>query len=587
MKLGFLDSNNSEEIKNHIVKLANSLAKSVNSIKHTFTEKQLENLSDALAVAETLKMNFAKMDGEEIKGSTKRFSKLVKAVFQEDVSPSDLRTEIKKNQGNLVKPVEPRSEGEGKRLGDTYKDMPSNVYQDKHCSAIPEALVAERIMRDLYDNFYHTAQDAYDGYCQTNGAYVYASARQKVRLAQLLRFYGFLIKADQWEKEADDNYKEWKKQHEDYGKGERNPEDRLISHAGKKSSTEYCGKCKKSTKHVVHASKNACTCNACGTKKKIVKRNATSKEAQEWISNKISKLVDEGKDRDQAVAIAHSMARQKGFDVPKKGQYDPRMTLEEGGYADQPDTPTATELVKTGMYNYACEGCGYEEQHDEENGEYNCPKCGAMLKYSDMQKYGEDPARIEEHGKIPSPVEGLPGNSPTESLHDDMSSTLNESYDPGKGKSDTTITNTPERYRTMRLNVEAVAKIDEEFAKHMNKVGMKSVTSEFILKRFAAAPWNLYEGLDPNDPEFQAKFRERMDAWQEGKKKYDEKQHQEYEKQFEGMSPYERKEKEEEMTRQKLQEIITRLSQPERETDPSAPWASDLERDIDVEGQTY
>lgn len=43
-----------------------------------------------------------------------------------------------------------------------------------------------------------------------------------------------------------------------------------------------------------------------------------SKEAREWISAKIAKLVREGKPRDQAVAIAHSMARDKGYAVASK-----------------------------------------------------------------------------------------------------------------------------------------------------------------------------------------------------------------------------------------------------------------------------
>ena len=44
----------------------------------------------------------------------------------------------------------------------------------------------------------------------------------------------------------------------------------------------------------------------------------TSDEAQKWISRKIRKLINEGKERDQAAAIAYSMARDKGYDVPEK-----------------------------------------------------------------------------------------------------------------------------------------------------------------------------------------------------------------------------------------------------------------------------
>lgn len=43
-----------------------------------------------------------------------------------------------------------------------------------------------------------------------------------------------------------------------------------------------------------------------------------SPEAQDWISNKIKILVGEGKSQEQAAAIAYSMAREKGYDVPEK-----------------------------------------------------------------------------------------------------------------------------------------------------------------------------------------------------------------------------------------------------------------------------
>ncbi len=43
-----------------------------------------------------------------------------------------------------------------------------------------------------------------------------------------------------------------------------------------------------------------------------------SKEAQEYISNKISKLNDEGYENPQAVAMAYSYAKKAGYRVPKK-----------------------------------------------------------------------------------------------------------------------------------------------------------------------------------------------------------------------------------------------------------------------------
>ena len=45
---------------------------------------------------------------------------------------------------------------------------------------------------------------------------------------------------------------------------------------------------------------------------------ARSKQAQEWVSTKIGKLVREGKKTEQAVAIALSMARERGMKVGRK-----------------------------------------------------------------------------------------------------------------------------------------------------------------------------------------------------------------------------------------------------------------------------
>jgi len=50
----------------------------------------------------------------------------------------------------------------------------------------------------------------------------------------------------------------------------------------------------------------------------IAKVSAASPEAQDWISNKIRKLINEGKSQEQAAAIAYSMAREKGYKVPEK-----------------------------------------------------------------------------------------------------------------------------------------------------------------------------------------------------------------------------------------------------------------------------
>ena len=43
-----------------------------------------------------------------------------------------------------------------------------------------------------------------------------------------------------------------------------------------------------------------------------------SEAAKRFLKRKIEKNINEGKPQDQAVAIAHTQAQQKGFDVPKK-----------------------------------------------------------------------------------------------------------------------------------------------------------------------------------------------------------------------------------------------------------------------------
>jgi hypothetical protein len=54
-----------------------------------------------------------------------------------------------------------------------------------------------------------------------------------------------------------------------------------------------------------------------------VEKLAISKEAQEWISKKIEYLIkEEGLTKEQAAGKAYGMAREKGFDIPKKGQVE-------------------------------------------------------------------------------------------------------------------------------------------------------------------------------------------------------------------------------------------------------------------------
>ncbi len=49
----------------------------------------------------------------------------------------------------------------------------------------------------------------------------------------------------------------------------------------------------------------------------MAKKTKTSKAARDFISHKISILRNEGRSPQQAIAIAHSMARELGFKVKK------------------------------------------------------------------------------------------------------------------------------------------------------------------------------------------------------------------------------------------------------------------------------
>lgn len=52
-------------------------------------------------------------------------------------------------------------------------------------------------------------------------------------------------------------------------------------------------------------------------------------EAQKFISQKIKKLMDEGYPQEQAIAIAYSMAKEKGFDVPEKKEASVKTAAKE------------------------------------------------------------------------------------------------------------------------------------------------------------------------------------------------------------------------------------------------------------------
>src|ERR1700693_1891075 len=98
--------------------------------------------------------------------------------------------------------------------------------------------------------------------------------------------------------------------------------------------------------------------------KLFIEAKKLSDEAQSFISKKIEILRKEGKDADQASAIAYSMAREKGFDVPeppKKGS----VTKSADGFLGLERTDEAPAEDEGG----ADEGDSHDEGEGHEEGE--------------------------------------------------------------------------------------------------------------------------------------------------------------------------------------------------------------------------
>lgn len=244
-------------------------------------------LSDAIAMGSLLEQNAEKLDEKSFKRSASRFKNVVTALFEEQYDFLDLRQQIKQSQQDLVKQINPRSLDPKILLVDGWPEGTADATTEKKtCSPIMPERIAEKILRDLNESYYYCAQEAYDGYCQPHGIWQYASARQKCALAGLLRVFGFIIKNDADEKEAEADLTAWKKKHADLGKGERGPEkipgiepnkieedfsdsvQELTPDLTKKAgvSIEYCSNCGKSQRGT-QDDKGNFICGVCGTKK--------------------------------------------------------------------------------------------------------------------------------------------------------------------------------------------------------------------------------------------------------------------------------------------------------------------------------
>lgn len=240
-------------------------------------------LSDAIAMGTMLSQNSDKLPEDTFKRSASRFNRVVTALFEENYEYFTLRQEVKEHQKALMKDLKPRSLEPDKYLVDQFPEgLTDNTTAKKTCSPFPPEQIAERIFKDLHNSYYYNAQEAYDGYCQKHGVWQFASARQKCILAGILRVSGFIIKNDEFEKEAEADHDAWLKLHAGLGKGERGPEqmsaiepnkieEDFKSEASVNKRTagptiEYCNNCRGSQKGVM-GENGVFTCNKCGVKK--------------------------------------------------------------------------------------------------------------------------------------------------------------------------------------------------------------------------------------------------------------------------------------------------------------------------------
>ena len=258
--------------KEVFIDLITDLEKNESNIRKSITNEQNLLFSDALAIGKVLQGNINRFDNEGFKRHASKFKEILShALFEEDYDFLKLRNQIKRNQEALVKDVAVRGLPTDTEYVMPYADNPTNQ-GGKTASPISPILIAERVMRDLTNRFYVSAQDAYDGYTQKHGLWIFASARQKCLLAEILRYNGFVINDEAWRKDSDADFKEYKNIHKEDGKGEPDPNYKYIKNTlpNKNESkivdaadhtNTYCNKCGKTTRF------EKGVCQSCGTAK--------------------------------------------------------------------------------------------------------------------------------------------------------------------------------------------------------------------------------------------------------------------------------------------------------------------------------
>jgi hypothetical protein len=159
------------------------------------------------------------------------------------------------------------------------------------------------------------------------------------------------------------------------------------------------------------------------SKKKANINKAAAKmtpEAQEFISKKIKILMDEGYPQDQAIAIAYSMAREKGFDVPEVPKKTASIDIKEAlaglikAFSEkvaklekmEPKVENATK-TKGAEYPKADEG---DEGTKEIKTHVKSSVKGMEKKAMDGNNWSVNPKEIEEPAKVKDPKDNISVN---------------------------------------------------------------------------------------------------------------------------------------------------------------------------------
>ncbi len=380
------DFNNPLKIR--IATIGEKAKAKLDASKDTMSLEQVTAANDAIAISK----NIYNVPEEQLSQSMDRVASLIKAAFEPDVADPEVREKGTDLALSKIKDVTPRSTGENTTLKDTFPDTPHKA--KKTCSSIDPSLIAERILRDMSDRFYVSAQDAFDGYC--TGIYSNASAQQKIKVGKLLSFYNCPVSYDKFEKEAESDRKAAQKE---INKKEASLQ--IEARDGNTDTNTYCGNCKSTKPHTKDGTKETCT--SCGSVKNITRKagfmddfqNTSNMGVLDTVIAKLSQLfrstnkpIDKAdivgslpEDmRDSPLAIDSIVNKLEQSQIPVNAGAS---SLFEGGAP----TNNVFGAVEKKAFMYTCgnDMCKYSEEK-ESQGEHSCPKCGKGLVYTNAKK---------------------------------------------------------------------------------------------------------------------------------------------------------------------------------------------------------